>query len=94
MGTRFHLGDRRDVSDPPTALIEPCGEHKVVAVTSLDQAAGYGNYLLILRDYTDRAEVSTEEALNRVNACLLEREQTTVDIRRHGGHEYPEQCSN
>ena len=93
VGTRLQLGYRGQVNDPPGELIAACGEHRVVAVTSLDQAAGYGNDWFAVREYRDREGISSAEAMRRVNECLLAQEQTMADNRLRGGREHPTQCA-
>ncbi|MWV27134.1 hypothetical protein [Aurantiacibacter rhizosphaerae] len=93
VGTRLQLGYRSDVADPPAELIEACGEHRVVAVTSLDQAAGYGSDWFGVREYRDREGISSEEAMRRANSCLLAQEQTMADNRLRGTRDHPTQCA-
>lgn len=93
VGTRFQLGHQRDVADPPTDLIEACGAHRVIEVSSADQAAGYGNDWFAVREYRDREGISSAEAMRRANACLLEQEQTMADNRLRGTRAHPVQCA-
>jgi|TARA_B100000378_G_scaffold63211_1_gene47312 hypothetical protein len=93
VGTRLQLGSRGEISDPPAELISACGNHRVVAVTSLDQAAGYGNDWFAVREYRDREGISSAEAMRRANECMLAQEQTMADNRLRGGREHPTQCA-
>ncbi|MXO76172.1 hypothetical protein GRI40_13215 [Altererythrobacter aerius] len=93
VGTRLQLGSRGEISDPPAELISACGNHRVAAVTSLDQAAGYGNDWFAVREYRDREGISSAEAMRRANECLLAQEQTMADNRLRGGREHPTQCA-
>ncbi|GAA5053515.1 hypothetical protein GCM10023208_15570 [Erythrobacter westpacificensis] len=93
VGTRLQLGYRGQVNDPPAELTAACGEHPVVAVTSLDQAAGYGSDWFAVREYRDREGISSVEAMRRANACLLEQEQTMADNRLRGTRAHPTQCA-
>ena len=93
VGTRLQLSYRGQVNDPPAELIVACGKHRVVAVTSLDQAAGYGNDWFAVREYRDREGISSAEAMRRANECLLAQEQTMAENRLRGGREHPTQCA-
>ena len=93
VGTRLQLGYRGQVNDPPAELIAACGEHRVVAVTSLDQAAGYANDWFAVREYRDREGISIAEAMRRANECLLAQDQTMADNRLRDGREHPTQCA-
>jgi hypothetical protein len=93
VGTRLQLGHQREVPDPPAGLIAACGSHRVVAVSSADQAAGYGNDWFAVREYRDREGISSAEAMRRANAYLLEQEQTMADNRLRGTRAHPTQCA-
>ncbi|MDG5752360.1 hypothetical protein P8R33_14690 [Qipengyuania sp. XHP0211] len=93
VGTRLQLGYRGQVNDPPAELVAACCEHRVVAVSSLDQAAGYGNDWFAVREYRDREGISSAEAMRRANECLLAQEQTMADNRLRVGREHPTQCA-
>ena len=62
-------------------------------MTSLDQAAGYGNDWFAVREYRDREGISSAEAMRRANECMLAQEQTMADNRLRGGREHPTQCA-
>lgn len=93
VGTRMQLGYRAEVAEPPPALIEACGRHRVVTVKSLDQAAGYGGVWFAVKQNAAREGLSEAEALRRANACLLEQERVVADNRLRGGRGEPESCS-
>lgn len=93
VGTRLQLGHQREVPDPPAGLIAACGAHRVIAVSSADQAAGYGNDWFAVREYRDREGISSAEAMRRANDCLLEQERTMADNRLRGTRAHPVQCA-
>jgi hypothetical protein len=65
----------------------------MVAVTTVDQALGYGASWFAVREYRDRERLSTAEALRRANACMLAEEQAIADRRLRGGRDQPSQCA-
>lgn len=92
VGTRMQLGYRAEVAEPPPALIEACGRHRVVTVKSLDQAAGYGGAWFAVKQNAAREGLSEPEAVRRANACLLEQERILTDNRLRGGKGEPVSC--
>ncbi|MXP15712.1 hypothetical protein GRI44_13230 [Altererythrobacter confluentis] len=93
VGTRMQLGHRREVAGPPAGLIEACGQHRVVAVSAVDQAAGYGNDWFAVREYRDREGIGSAEAMRRANDCLLAQDQTMANNRLRGTRDHPTQCA-
>jgi len=93
VGTRLQLGYRREPAPAPPELARACNARTIVAVTSVDQAAGYGVGWSRAKEYGDREGLSSAEAIRRVNACLLAEEQTIADRRLRGGRGNPTQCS-
>lgn len=92
VGTRMQLGYRAEVAEPPPALIEACGRHRVVSVKSLDQAAGYGGVWFAVQQNAAREGLSKAEALRQANDCLLEQERVLADKRLRGGMDEPQCC--
>ena len=92
VGTRIQLGHRSEISDPPAALIEACGPHRVVLVKSLDQAAGYGGQWFDVKQYAERQGISGAEAMRQANSCLVEQERLLADRRLRGGTAEPDWC--
>ena len=93
VGTRMQLGYRSGVADPPTELIEACGEHRVILVKSLDQAAGYGGEWFAVKQYAQQHGLSDAEAMKRANDCLVEQEQVMADRRLRGSAVEPQLCA-
>lgn len=92
VGTRMQLGYRAEVAEPPPALIEACGRHRVVTVKSLDQAAGSGGVWFAVKQNAAREGLSKGEALRQANDCLLEQERVLADKRLRGGNAEPQWC--
>ncbi|WP_454597638.1 hypothetical protein [Qipengyuania sp. SM2507] len=86
VGSRMQLGSRSEVSDPPDALIAACGQHRVVTVNSLNQAAGYGGVWHAVKENAARDGLNEAEAMAQANACLLEQEKLLADNRLRGGN--------
>lgn len=93
VGTRMQLGYRSEVADPPAELIEACGEHRVVLVKSLDQAAGYAGDWFAVKQYARQHGLSEAEAMRQANACLVEQEQIMADRRLRGSAAEPRLCA-
>jgi hypothetical protein len=81
VGTRLQLGWRTGPRPAPAALAKACKASKIVTVTSVDQAAGYGGQWFAVREYRDRQRLTSAEAMSRANACLLGRERRLTDAR-------------
>lgn len=92
VGTRMQLGSRSEVADPPAELIEACGEHRVVLVKSLDQAAGYGGDWFAVKQYARQHGLSDIEAMKQANACLFEQERIMADRRLRNSAAEPQLC--
>lgn len=84
VGTRMQLGPRPAIANPPAELARACGNHRVVAVTSVNQAAGYGGAWFDVQQYRDRVGISSVEAMRRANECLLTRERRMAAMRLRG----------
>ncbi|WP_417318407.1 hypothetical protein [Erythrobacter aureus] len=92
VGTRMQLGYRSEVANPPAELIEACGDHRVVLVKSLDQAAGYGGDWFAVKQYARHHGLSDADAMKQVNDCLVEQEQVMADRRLRGSAVEPQPC--
>jgi hypothetical protein len=92
VGTRLQLGYQSQPRSAPPQLARSCGARKLVAVTSSDQAAGYGSGWFAAKQYGNREGLSTAEAIRRANACLLAQEQVMADNRLRGGRKQPGHC--
>ena len=92
IGTRMQLGYRAGMSDPPAGLIDACGNHRVVLVKSLDQAAGYGGQWSDVKQYADEKGLSDAEAMRQANRCLIEQERLWADRRLRGSTSEPSWC--
>lgn len=92
VGTRMQLGARTPVDDPPEALLEACGEHRVVLVKSLDQAAGYGGQWSAVQQYAERKGIAPSAAMDEANRCILKQEQALADRRLRGAGAEPSDC--
>jgi hypothetical protein len=93
VGTRLQLGYRSGPRPAPPEVARECKATTIVAVTTVDQAAGYGSGWFAVKEYRDREGLSTAEAIRRANACLLAEEQAIADRRLRGGGEHPAHCS-
>ncbi|MGB7374157.1 hypothetical protein [Pontixanthobacter sp.] len=93
VGTRMQLGARQGVVSPPEGLLEACGQHPVVLVKSLDQAAGYGGAWFYVKQNAKRLGLSNAEAMQRANDCLIENEQVWADRRLRGSSRQLDECS-
>jgi hypothetical protein len=93
VGSRLQLGYRSQPTAAPPELARACRAETIVAVTSVDQAAGYGAGWFPVKQYRDRKGLSTEEAIRRANACLLAQEQVMADNRLRGVRRDPVECS-
>jgi hypothetical protein len=93
VGTRLQLGYRSQPRSAAHDLANACKAEEIVAVTSADQAAGYGGGWFEVKQYRDRAGLSTAEAIRRANACLLAQEKAMADGRLRGSHERPTHCA-
>jgi hypothetical protein len=94
VGTRLQLGYRSGPVPAPPEIARACNAGTIVAVSSADQAAGYGAGWFLAKEYRDREGLSSAEAIRRVNACLLAEERVFADRRLRGGSEQPAQCSH
>lgn len=65
------VGYRSVVADPPAELIEACGNHRVILVKSLDQAAGYGGDWFAVKQYARQHGLIDAEAMNRRTPASL-----------------------
>jgi len=92
VGTRMQLGYRDEVANPPAELIEACGDHRVVLVKSLDQAAGYGGQWFDVKQYAKREGIGETDALRAANACLLMQEKVLAQARLEGRNMTPPAC--
>lgn len=93
VGTRLQLGSRSQPRPAPSHLALACGARTIVAVTSVDQAAGYASQWFAVRHYRDRVGIGTAEAIRRANACLLADERTLADRRLRGSSQLPGACA-
>ncbi|QQN74371.1 hypothetical protein [Croceicoccus sp. YJ47] len=93
VGTRMQLGYRSEMANPPAELIEACGQHRVVLVKSLDQAAGYGGDWFAVKQYAQEHDLSDAEAMKHANDCVAEQEQIIADRRLRASAAEPQLCA-
>lgn len=85
VGTRLQLGHRSEPRPAPPELRKACRADTIVTITSVRQGAGYGASWIYIEQYRDRERLTSDEAIQRANACLLAREKALTDARLGGG---------
>lgn len=93
VGTRMQLGYRQRVTSPPKGLIKACGQHRVLLVKSLDQAAGYGGAWFDVKQNAKRLGLSDADAMRQANDCLIQNEQIWANRRLRGSTQQQKECS-
>lgn len=91
VGTRLQLGWRTERA-APAALQAACGAKRIVSVNSVDQAAGYGSRWFDVKQYRDRHQLTSAEAMRRANACMFEQERYLTDQRLGRRRDQPVSC--
>lgn len=91
VGTRLQLGWRTERA-APAALQAACGAKRIVSVSSVDQAAGYGSRWFDVKQYRDRLGLTSVEAMRRANTCLIEQERVLTQRRLGRTREQPISC--
>jgi len=82
VGLTAQTGWYSEPSDPDPALVDACGNHKVVSVTTVSNPfAAPERFNPALHRYGERSGVTEKQIVDRANTCAVEQAQREADRR-------------